>query len=191
MEVKSVLTAEEGGAEASLRDIKAPLSIASPIPGAWVIAALLLLLVIAGVLLWLRYRQQHKKAIVAPALPPHERALVELARIARMDLLATGQMKEYYYLVSSCLRLYLEERFSLRAPEQTTEEFLLSVVERDTLQGAQINALNSYLKHCDLVKYAKLDPEELDRDQLMKTTRTFIEETKPVQETAAGAEVGS
>ena len=93
-----------------------------------------------------------------------------------------SKIKEYYYLVSLALRTYLENRFSLKAPEQTTEEFLESVVNSDKLEGRHINILKEYLNHCDLVKYAKFDPGNAQAKALVDTTRQFIDETAKSKE---------
>ncbi|MCM8775994.1 MAG: BatD family protein [Candidatus Omnitrophica bacterium] len=191
VEVRSVLgnDSEKEG----LRDIKAPLEIPVNLRRLgiflWTVVFILTLL---GVLAWMIYLRRLKNKQVTPPLPAHELAYRELKRIESLDLIGKGQVKEYYYLVSSCLRNYLENRFSLRAPEQTTEEFLESVAQGEGLEGRQINLLKDYLRHCDLVKYAKLEPNRTEIEELMAKTRRFIDETKIVpEETGELEEVGT
>ena len=47
-----------------------------------------------------------------------------LNRLRAQGLIEQGQFEDYYVQLSSIVRHYLEDRFHLRAPEMTTEEFL-------------------------------------------------------------------
>ncbi|GEM_PF-680343 len=180
VEVKSLLKeGEESGEEGEIRDIKGPLELAVKMPVLFFGILFLLVLFIGGLVSWYFYQKRLKKEMLAPPRAPHEVALEELNRIEQMGLIAKRQIKEYYYLVSSCLRKYLEDRFGLRAPEQTTEEFIESVTRGNALEGRFVNLLKEYLNHCDLVKYAKLEPNAEEIRKALETTRQFIEETKP------------
>ncbi len=179
VEVKSVIDAEE---KAELRDIKEPLSIDSGVPAAVIIAAILVSLAVAGVILWKLYLKKISAKKKIPLLTPETIAFQELERIEGLGLIEKMRVKEYYYLVSLTLRTYLENRFSLKAPEQTTEEFLESVVYSDRLQQRHIDLLKEYLNHCDLVKFAKFDPGKSRAKLLVQTTRNFIEETAHQQQ---------
>ena len=58
-------------------------------------------------------------------IPAHEQAYRELERLLARELIEKGQVKEFYAGVSGVLRRYIENRFGLKAPERTTEEFLV------------------------------------------------------------------
>ena len=66
--------------------------------------------------------------------PAHEIALAQLERLKMQYQIRSGKIKEYYVQISGIIRHYLENRFKLRAPEMTTEEFLIHV--RDYSQFA-------------------------------------------------------
>lgn len=178
VEVKSVRQVGEAKDE-GLRDIKKPLSMGSQVSAVAIIIAAVLLLCIIGAVGFIYYEHKLSKQTAPPPVPPHELALTELKRIEAMDLINQGMVKEYYYLVSNCLRAYIENQFQLRAPEQTTEEFIEFAAKSDKLKGRYIDILKEYLYHCDLVKYAKLEPGVEEIKKLMQTTREFINETKP------------
>lgn len=181
VEVKSLLKeGEEGKKGEEIRDIKGSLELAAKMPVLVLGVLILLVLLLAGLAGWYFYQKKIKQESPVPLRPPHEIALEELSRIEQMDLIAKRQIKEYYYLISNCLRKYVEDRFGLRAPEQTTEEFIESLTRGNALEGRFVNLLKEYLDHCDLVKYAKLEPGAEEIRKALETTRRFIEETKPL-----------
>jgi hypothetical protein len=49
-----------------------------------------------------------------------------LEALKAKDYISRGLIKEYYTEISDITRHYLENRFNLKAPEMTTEEFLAS-----------------------------------------------------------------
>jgi len=181
VEVVSVLP--EGEEPEGLKDIKFPLALPFVFPETGLIALVILLALGVGFILWRYLQRRVTREKPIPPQAAHEIALKELEKIEKLDLIQKGEIKEYYYLISSCMRFYVENRFGLRAPEQTTEEFLESVVERQSLSARYINLFKEYLSHCDLVKYAKLRPKESDSLKLMETTRGFIQETRVKEET--------
>lgn len=175
VEVKSVMGDEEKNA--SLRDIKEPLSVNAGVSRGFVLAVIIVSLIAGGIVLWRFYFKKGDVKKRIPLLLPERIAFGELERIENLGLIEKEMVKEYYYLVSLTLRTYLENRFFLKAPEQTTEEFLESVIHSDSLEEKYISLLKEYLNHCDLVKYAKFDPGKSQSKKLIETTRQFIEET--------------
>jgi len=154
-----------------------------------IVAVVLIILTAAGIISWKLYLKKIAARRKEPVLTPHEIAFRELERIESLKLIEKSKIKEYYYLVSLALRTYLENRFCLKAPEQTTEEFLESVVRSDKLKGKYVNILKEYLSHCDLVKYAKFDPGKAQAKSLIETTRRFIEETAESKEESNSTEI--
>jgi hypothetical protein len=157
-----------------LRDIKPPVVI--PSGWAWVLWALAVL-VVAVLAFWaLRYWQKRRDRIhVMPAIPPHVRARQKLQEA--LALLA--QPREFCILVSDTIRFYLEERFTFRAPERTTEEFLYELRETNLLTPDQKDSLGEFLKRCDLVKFARYEPREPELRDLHASALRLVEETEP------------
>lgn len=156
-----------------LRDIKPPVEI--PSGWAWVWWALGALAVIAtGILLWkfLRHRSTQRPVVV---IPPHKRARQKLN--AALQLI--DQPKPFCILVSDTIRVYLEERFQLRAPERTTEEFLHELQHSDLLNPPQKAGLADFLEKCDLVKFAKLEPTQTELQALHDSAMRLVDETEP------------
>ncbi|MGW8257852.1 MAG: hypothetical protein ACWGMZ_10240, partial [Thermoguttaceae bacterium] len=87
----------------------------------WMLGALFVILAAAG--LWLWRRTKRKTAVAEITLSPGEVALMDLDK-----LLASGldgmDVKLFYVQLTGIVRRYIEQTTGIRAPEQTTEEFL-------------------------------------------------------------------
>lgn len=165
-----------------LRAIKEPVRI----PPGWepVIWTLLALAAILLLVLIVKKLLRPGPAKLPPVLPPHIRARQKLTEA----LALIGQPKPFCIAVSGVLRVYLEERFSFRAPERTTEEFLIELQRTSLLNGAQKNSLADFLQRCDLVKFAKYEPTSAELNQLHDSAVRLVDETAPVAEPAASPE---
>jgi hypothetical protein len=129
-----------------------------------------LVLVLAGG--WALSRRRPRPA---PPVAPHRRALAELENL---DPASAGP-GEYHTQVSHVLRRYLAERFGLRAPQQTTAEFLAAVAGVPELPAEARELLRECFARCDLAKFAaaRLPPEECQ--QTAALARAFVEQTAP------------
>ena len=108
----------------------------------------------AGGWWWYRRRQRATAVPLCSGRPPL--ALAALERLQRQDAIRQERIEEFYVRVSTILRRYVELRFGLRAPEQTTEEFLVSVLATGGLIAAHRDLLEAFLRQCDLVKFAAI-----------------------------------
>jgi hypothetical protein len=157
-----------------LRDIKAPLIIPTGWEWLWwVLGLMVLVALVAGLVLYFLTRRRQIAA--PPLIPPHLRAKERLA-----DALALiGQPKPFVIAVSDALRWYLEERFSFRAPERTTEEFLHELKRTELLLPDQKESLGEFLQRCDLVKFARYEPGEPELRSLHGAAVQLVTETEP------------
>jgi len=112
------------------------------------------------------------------AVPPHTKALRALARLRGAARTTPAQVEAYYVEVSNVLRVYLEERFGLRAPERTTEEFLRELEGGDQLAREHRTELERFLSQCDLVKFAAVVPTEHDHLAMFALAEAFVESTR-------------
>ena len=159
-----------------LHDIRGPVGI----PGDW-LWLLILLGIAAGVaLVFFLIRYFRKKAVVpaAPLPPAWETALAELARIERDGYIVRGHVKEFYSDLSGIVRWYIEERFDLRAPEMTTEEFMQASRYSGKLSTAQQALLQGLLLSSDRVKFAKSSPLPEEMARSLQLARAFVQEAQ-------------
>ncbi|MEI7731718.1 MAG: hypothetical protein WCO56_19255 [Verrucomicrobiota bacterium] len=120
------------------------------------------------------YRWLTKRAETPPPVePPHVRAKRRLEAALRY----LSDPRQFCSAVSDALRVYLEERFQLRAPERTTEEFLQDLQRTEVLTKAQKECLTDFLQQCDLVKFARFEPTELTLRELLETALRLVDET--------------
>jgi hypothetical protein len=115
-----------------------------------------------------------------PELAPHEWAIRELARLDALGLPAHGQADRFHTLLSDTMRRYLELRFRMRAPRQTTAEFLEAMRQAPQLTSEQRLLLRDFLERCDLAKFARAEFSAEECQGTSKMARTFVDQTRPV-----------
>ncbi len=89
-----------------------------------------------------------------------------------------GKYQEYFFRLSDILRHYIEGRFLLKAPEMTTEEFLICLNQSSQLNQFQKQGIKDFLTQSDLVKFAKLEPTTAQADTGFQLVKKFVDETK-------------
>jgi len=160
-----------------IRDIKPPDPI--PIdwrPYYWGGGALAVLMVLA--LLARRFwRWKAHGTVLAPPPPPHLVARAALEALRARGLVEHGAFKEFYSALSDIVRRYLEERFRVRAPEMTTEEFLVGTARDGRLGVAHRRLLGEFLTESDLVKFARHLPTIADSERAFDAARRFVDDT--------------
>lgn len=143
----------------------------------WIIALVLLAgAVWAGFKFWQAKRMLLKQEVIIEAA--HVIAYRELDELERANLIARGLIEEYYEKLSGCLRRYLENRFFLRAPWMSTEEFLKEVKTSSVLNAAQRTALKDFLLLSDLVKFARYGSSSKEASEAFAGAKSFIDQTK-------------
>jgi hypothetical protein len=158
-----------------------------PAPPAWPFA--LVALVIAAAAAPFAYR-----AWQAQRARARQRSAYEISRAALDGLLYRPrpsdriQMDAFFVELSGIVRRYLEDRFQLRSPELTTEEFLAVMSGSPDLSRDHQELLRSFLRRADLVKFAHLVPDASGVEDSIQAAQRFLEETR---ENAPLIDVGS
>lgn len=163
-----------------LADIQDVVDMPSRINLWWIGAIALLVAAIVIFLCRRRKRAQLQKPRVYKSA--HQLAGELLHRLVEANLIEKGRTKEFYQRLSNILRHYIEDRFSLMAPERTTEEFLYELqYSRSELSITDKEALAEFLNHCDLVKFAKHQPTSDQVTYTVELAEDFIAKTKSDQ----------
>lgn len=144
------------------------------LPWQWLVPAGLLL-ALAGLLAaraWQRWSQQ------AAVRSAWEIANADLDALLAEPLPRESRVNAFFVELSGIVRRYLENRFSVRSPELTTERFLETVSGSPDLGDAHQLLLRDFLGQCDLVKFAHHVPSPEAIRETIFTARRFIDETR-------------
>lgn len=155
-------------------ELRRPVSIA-----AWI--GILAAVLAVGFGLYLLRRRKRQGDIIRQ-IPAHLWAREQLAALVAADLLSKGLAQEYYYRISGIVRGYVERRFSVSAPDMTTEEFLAASRDDPRFGASHASTLGHFLTACDLVKYARHEPASHEADQALRAAEEFVEQTRLTDE---------
>ncbi|MBM3307364.1 MAG: hypothetical protein FJY74_03475 [Candidatus Eisenbacteria bacterium] len=188
--VASVLPDTAGAAGIEPRDIRPPVSLPREIWPFVVAAAAAVGAYVAY--RYLRRRRLRRKAGPArpgrePAVAPeaaHVAAFERLAALERAGLPARGEFARFYDGLSDILRLYLGDRFGVRAIDMTTDE-VAPAMERAGIADEDVAWTVRFLSHADLAKFAKLAPTVERANDDFAAAREFVERTRFRGEAAA------
>jgi hypothetical protein len=97
-------------------------------------------------------------------------------------------MDSFFVRLSAVVRKYVEQRFGLRAPELTTEEFLDSMTTSPELQSGHRLLLQEFLRQADLVKFARVYPGEAEIWASLRAADRFLEDTRQPTPSEPGTE---
>ncbi|MDD5677917.1 MAG: hypothetical protein PHW60_07995 [Kiritimatiellae bacterium] len=159
---------------ATIRDIRGPVWI---YPAFKTVAGWTAILALISAAIWALYRFSRRihRAIQLRRMSPRERALNQLGELLKKDLVGKGKIKEFYTELTMIVRCYIEGAHSIRAPEQTTEEFLVTASHNPSFKPEVVNKLKIFLQTSDLVKFAVYQPDKEIIDRTLATAGDYID----------------
>src|SRR3990170_3221950 len=180
IDIKGVL--KEGEISGDIKDIHPPVDVPTSFKRLilWISVGLGVLL-LSGIIYGLVCKFKKRSKIQEQQFvrrTPQEIAYELLERLLKEDLIAKGLVREYYYRITNILRHYIEDQFGLLAPERTTEEFLMEMAHANQLDATHKLLIREFLERCDMVKYAKYGPSNLEIKETYDAAKRFIDETK-------------
>lgn len=142
-------------------------------------------------------RKRSETSVVVPALTPQESARVELEKLLSEELPSKGLVKEFYLRLTGIVRTYIEGSTGLKAPEQTTEEFLVAMRSSALFSSDDSKKLQDFLEAADMVKYAGQQPTLSSIEDSAQKAREFISipflgagQSKPLRSLNEGRSLG-
>lgn len=146
------------------------------------IIALLILSLIIWLIATLLYRHMRKRETqvrVMPKIAPHIVANKALVELHNRKLWQNGKYKQYYTALTSIIRVYISERWSISALEYTTDEIIEALADVDIPRDSRM-ALVALLRTADMVKFAKAEPEAAENEENYLRAYYFVENTKVI-----------
>jgi hypothetical protein len=137
-----------------------------------------------GLIYWFSKRKKPKPAPIVPTspptpmIPPHERALRQLAILEKQKLWKQGKLEQFYAELSLIVREYLENRFSVSALESTTREIVPMLKSKGFPENLK-DTLHQILHVADMAKYAQNPPPEEFHEKALDEARRLVKATSP------------
>lgn len=132
------------------------------------------------------FRRRRLSSTATPVVPPEILARQELDALISSGISRTD-VKEFFAQLTGIVRRYIERSTGVRAPEQTTEEFLHQVRDQKVFPE-EINAsLGVFLESADLVKFAGFQPDSDAITESTQKAKQFIELKEKTVEVVAEA----
>jgi hypothetical protein len=138
-----------------------------------------LILVLIGLLLHI-YHRSHTDETASDVYkePAHVIAFRRLANLKTLEISDPAGFKIFYSELSECIREYMENRYSIRALEMTTEEFLMRLTTGVYLNPEQQSLLKNFMQQSDLVKFANHSPSIQEAEKALYQIEQLVETTK-------------
>ena len=171
--------------DTTIRDIKA--NMRTPVDAQEVFPYFLGLIALALLVLAIIFivrkmsRKDTKATVIAPSEPAEVIALRQLEQLRVEKPWIQKPVKMYYINLTNILRHYIERRYHIMALEQTTDE-ILKDLKKAVSMANNLEKLASILKLADLVKFAKLIPDEVENGIQVEEAIGFVKNTTPVLE---------
>ena len=160
-----------------IHDILPPLSVGMNAP--WLLPVLLALAAVAVLAatwwLWKKHKKDRDIETIIPELPPEMtaiRSLDQISDVRRQD------GKTFYFRLSAILRQYVFGRFTVGAPEMTTEEFLPCIDGLD-MDNDLAQRLRRLCRAMDPVKFGGDPVVEKQMETDLFFAREFVRKTTP------------
>ncbi|MBN2216403.1 MAG: DUF4381 family protein [Pirellulales bacterium] len=159
-------------------------------PLTWIVCLAAVLAAVAAAAYAIHRHRRRRKQIASRPLTPAEIAYRELRQIVA-DRLADRDVKQFYVALTGVVRRFIERTTSIRAPEQTTEEFLREISLRRTFPDEENRRLKIFLEAADLVKFAAHRPRQEDVDASLDRAREFIDARRDAMAASESSEAAS
>lgn len=188
IDIASVLP--EGQVQNELKGLRGPLEELLVQSGWLRYTVVPLLVLVLGLAIWTvrRMRRQARQRIRVSA---YDAAMRRLGRLEQRGWPQAAEADSWYVELSDIVRRYIEDRYGVRAPELTSEEFLREAQQQLRLQPVHRELLEAFLSTCDRVKFAGYRPGESESRQALDEARRFIGETRAHAATLAAKAKGA
>ena len=162
-----------------MKPVKDPLPVSKPLDWKRIVIIAILFLALAT-MIWLSIKYRKEKWIGPPEniLPQPDEIAIEKLNALRDSSKENLDLKEFYVQISYILREYVEHSLFVKTLEMTTEE-IKSLDDLLPFSEEELTYWMNLLERSDLIKYAKMLPEQHECTQDLSTAEKFIQSTIP------------
>jgi hypothetical protein len=144
----------------------------------------LTVIIVIIILIYIIDRLRKNKPIIPskskPLLPPHIEAYQSLEKLDKRKLWQSGEVKQYYTILTNILRRYISRRYDIHALEKTSSEIIDEINKLD-IESSLNSKLKDLFETSDFVKFARLTPPSEKYSLHFKTVENFIDTTKQIE----------
>lgn len=153
----------------------------------YMIIAIIAMLIILALILFFSRRKKSGKTII----PSWTVALNDLHHLRSDIKNGRKSLDSGFVSLTDIVRSYLEKRFIIKASKQTTEEFLNDINKNSgPLPKEQRPFLKEFMQAAELVKFAKLPPDESTLNQALVKAEDLVNQTRPQENSETDAKGG-
>lgn len=165
------------GQDHELRGLRDPLA-EGPGPAQLAAFALAPVAILVGLGIAWQLRRMRRRSALQVRISAYDQARQRLADLEGRGWPVQQDADAWYVDLSDIVRRYIEDRFGVRAPELTTEEFLREAHQQVGLSPAQRELLEAFLRTCDRVKFAGYVPQQAESQQAFNEACRFVDDTR-------------
>ena len=116
-----------------------------------------------------------------PPRPPWEIAVEKLGELRRRKqrMVEEGKAAQFVDEVSDVVREYLGGRFGFDGLETTSDEMIVLLRSRGVSVGLW-QEVAAYLQRCDLIKFAKVEPDQDEADLVFAKAQDIVQFSMPL-----------
>jgi len=158
----------------------------------WVLGGLGVAALIA-LIVWLGVRASKRgKEAAKPKDPAYIVALRELDKYRSDKYWAPDKQKAFYSGITDALKVYIDDRFGVDAPEMTTAELFDALKGDKDITPEMYNSLKDLFERADFVKFAKFVAHDDDNAKALPLAVSFVTTTyqSDLEKEASGEEAG-
>ncbi len=126
----------------------------------------------------LLYRAVRARRRIEAQRSAYDEAVAHLRGLADRGAPDADATDSWFVELSAIVRRYLEQRYDIRAPELTTDEFLQVASSGHELTDTHRQLLIQFLERCDRVKFAGYRPDADESLATLAAARGFVEDTR-------------
>jgi len=154
-----------------LSDIQKQKSLPKPIPK---YVYILLAAMVFFIVLWVLSKRKPAKEEDVILVSPEKYAWQSLQALLEKDYISSKNYRLFYFELTMIVCKFIEGKYNINAPGQTTEEFLHAIANSDVFDALTQKNLQEFMEAADIVKYAAHTPIASDIETSFEKAKKFM-----------------